>query len=84
MGDLSKTPQMYPATVTVENGAQNQPYPTERPNSESQWFLVTMNIINSMTHLLLGSVVISAFIYANFAGSSTFKQHIYLCVFGVS
>lgn len=83
MSALPKTPQMYPTTVIVENGPQNPP---ESPNNNegSQIFLVIMNIINSLTHMLLGCIVMSAFIYANVAGASTFKQHIYLCVFGVS
>ncbi|XP_026742840.1 uncharacterized protein LOC113504628 [Trichoplusia ni] len=81
MSAVPKTPQMNPTTVIVENGPQNPP---ESPNNNegSQFFLVIMNIINSLTHMLLGCIVISAFIYANVARASTFKQHIYLCVFG--
>ncbi|CAH0590271.1 unnamed protein product [Chrysodeixis includens] len=85
---FQKQTHTYPTMVhVVENGGQvnqNPPIataPIEIPNNQNQMFLVTMNIINSLTHMFLGSVVISALIYANFA-SGKFTQHIYLCVFG--
>lgn len=47
--------------------------------------MIVLNVVNTVTHVLIGAVALSAFIFANvFHGTNNLKQHIYLCVTGVS
>lgn len=52
----------------------------------SNSIITILNIINAITHWLLGAVVIGAFFFANIVPKagifSTLRQHIYLCVTG--
>lgn len=67
------------------------PPPEEGPNDrnfgrpEVTNFAIIMNVMTTVTHILLGAVAFSAFFFANlFNGSTHLTQHIYLCVTGVS
>lgn len=52
---------------------------------EPSAFMLFMNVTNTITHLVLGAVAISAIIFAIiFPGSNHLLQHVYLCVVGVS
>ncbi|XP_004933387.1 transmembrane reductase CYB561D2 [Bombyx mori] len=45
--------------------------------------MIVLNVVNTVTHVLIGAVALSAFIFANvFHGTNNLKQHIYLCVTG--
>lgn len=53
--------------------------------AQTSTFIVVINIVNTLTHLVLGAVALSAIIFANqFSLTTSLKQHIYLCVTGVS
>ncbi|XP_047996575.1 transmembrane reductase CYB561D2-like [Leguminivora glycinivorella] len=54
------------------------------PQSEERsGFITCMNVVNSITHWVLGAVAILAITFNSmFAGSAHFTQHVYLCVIG--
>ncbi|XP_053614703.1 uncharacterized protein LOC128677701 [Plodia interpunctella] len=53
------------------------------PEPQASPLLVMMNIINSLTHMLLGAVACSSFILVQLGlWSASFSQHVYLCVTG--
>ncbi|XP_073953581.1 uncharacterized protein [Choristoneura fumiferana] len=50
---------------------------------ESSTFILLMNVINTITHLMLGGVAIGAITFASaFPEQNNLSQHIYLCVTG--
>ncbi|XP_063626567.1 uncharacterized protein LOC134798156 [Cydia splendana] len=52
-------------------------------NEERSSFIMCMNVINSITHWVLGAVAMAAItLAAIFPGSSHFIQHVYLCTIG--
>lgn len=66
--------------VDYENGGLNPEKYGDLP-----CLIIVMNIINTVTHLVLGAVAILAIAFANsIASSGSLKQHIYLCTIGVS
>ncbi|XP_013187651.2 uncharacterized protein LOC106132699 [Amyelois transitella] len=53
------------------------------PEPRSSPILIVMNVINSLTHMVLGAVACSAFILVQVGIWNThFSQHVYLCVTG--
>lgn len=52
-------------------------------SEERSGFIMCMNVINSITHWVLGAVAMIAITFAIiFPGSSHFIQHVYLCTIG--
>lgn len=83
-------PQPYDPHRMEANGR----YPVK---PESPAFLVFMNALNALTHFLLGAVTMCGFFYATlmrgtivigtwqiYEWPSSYSQHIFLCVTGVS
>lgn len=67
--------------VQIEEGIR----PAPPPNTRVSGVVVCMNVINTITHLLLGMVAFSAFFFTNmFPFAANFTAHVYLCVIGVS
>ncbi|CAK1584533.1 unnamed protein product [Parnassius mnemosyne] len=55
----------------------------DQNNIEQSPFALLMNLTNTLTQFFLGAVAFSAIYFVNiFAGSSSLKLHVYLCVTG--
>ncbi|XP_030026521.1 uncharacterized protein LOC115444754 [Manduca sexta] len=68
-------PPPPPGTVMMESPHHIPP--------DSPTLTVIMNVVMTGTHIVIGAVSLSAFLFSNiFVGTSSMTQHIQLCVFG--
>lgn len=73
-------PPPHEPRIDYENGGFAPEKYEDRPT-----LVTVMNVINTLTHLVIGPVTVIAIMIANSLQTTTsLKQHIYLCTIGVS
>lgn len=71
--------------MAVQNDSRQNINVAEINVDEKSAFVVFMNVVITLTHILVGAIAFNAIFFANiFDFRNSFEQHIYLCVIGVS